>query len=213
MSVVIRTLEVKADQSFTMGVGGGITIDSDANDEWHECETKAAFLYSLSKAHEPIGLFETIRIEQGKASNLNLHLARLEQSARHLNIPLNKESAQNAVADLCSSIDSDLIYRLRLDLAADGQIHLKATPITPLKDSLRLLWAKDILGNTATMQSTDELLQHKVTRRHIYDQAWMKAEELGSFDALFTNEQGFVTEGGRSNIFIKKNGQSRPMTS
>ena len=124
-----------------------------------------------------------------------------------LNIPLNKESAQNAVADLCSSIDSDLIYRLRLGLAADGQIHLKATPITPLKDSLRLLWAKDILGNTATMQSTDELLQHKVTRRHIYDQAWMKAEELGSFDALFTNEQGFVTEGGRSNIFIKKNGQ------
>ena len=207
MSVVIRTLEVKPDQSFTMGVGGGITIDSDANDEWHECETKAAFLYSLSTAHEPIGLFETIRIEQGKASNLNLHLARLEQSARHLNIPLNKESAQNAVTDLCSSIDSDLIYRLRLDLAADGQIHLKATPITPLKDTLRLLWAKDILGNTVTMQSTDELLRHKVTRRHIYDQAWMKAEELGSFDALFTNEQGFVTEGGRSNIFIKKNGQ------
>jgi para-aminobenzoate synthetase/4-amino-4-deoxychorismate lyase len=108
---------------------------------------------------------------------------------------------------LCLSLDPSLIYRLRIDLSKSGEISLKATPITPLKSHLRLLWAKDILSENAVLQSSDQLLQHKVTRRKIYDQAWMKAEELGSFDALFTNELGNVTEGGRSNIFIKKNGQ------
>ena len=207
MSVVIRTLEVNQDQSFTMGVGGGITIDSDAADEWHECQTKAAFLYSLSKEDEPIGLFETVRIENAKATHLELHMARLEKSAQHLNIPFNNNLLFRNVDDLCLTLDPSLIYRLRIDLSAHGEISLKAAPITPLKSNLRLLWAKDILSENTVMQSSDQLLQHKVTRRKIYDQAWMKAEELGSFDALFTNELGYVTEGGRSNIFIKKNGQ------
>ena len=207
MSVVIRTLEVNQDQSFTMGVGGGITIDSDAADEWHECQTKAAFLYSLSKEDEPIGLFETVRIENAKATHLELHMARLEKSAQHLNIPFNKNLFFRNVDDLCLTLDPSLIYRLRIDLSAHGEISLKAAPITPLKPNVRLLWAKDILSENTVMQSSDQLLQHKVTRRKIYDQAWMKAEELGSFDALFTNELGYVTEGGRSNIFIKKNGQ------
>ncbi len=207
MSVVIRTLEVNQDQSFTMGVGGGITIDSDPADEWHECQTKAAFLYSLSKSDEPIGLFETVRIENAKATHLDLHMARLEKSARHLNIPFNKKLFSRGVDDLCLTLDASLIYRLRIDLSNNGQISLKATPITPLKSKLRLLWAKDILSENTVMKSSDQLLQHKVTRRKLYDQAWMKAEELGSFDALFTNELGYVTEGGRSNIFIKKNGQ------
>ena len=207
MSVVIRTLEVNQDQSFTMGVGGGITIDSDAADEWHECQTKAAFLYSLSKEYEPIGLFETVRIENAKATHLELHMARLEKSAQHLNIPFNNNLLFRNVDDLCLTLDPSLIYRLRIDLSAHGEISLKAAPITPLKPNVRLLWAKDILSENTVMQSSDQLLQHKVTRRKIYDQAWMKAEELGSFDALFTNELGYVTEGGRSNIFIKKNGQ------
>ena len=207
MSVVIRTLEVNQDQSFTMGVGGGITIDSDAADEWHECQTKAAFLYSLSKEDEPIGLFETVRVENAKATHLELHMARLEKSAQYLNIPFNKKMFFRNIDDLCLTLDPSLLYRLRIDLSGLGQISLKATPITPLKSNVRLLWAKDILSENTVMQSSDQLLQHKVTRRKIYDQAWMKAEELGSFDALFTNELGYVTEGGRSNIFIKKNGQ------
>ena len=206
MSVVIRTLEVNKDQSFTMGVGGGITIDSDGDDEWHECQTKAAFLYSLSKIDEPIGLFETVRIEKATAVYLELHIARLQKSAHHLNISFNKSLAFNTVNDLCLTLDPTLTYRLRIDLGADGQISLKATPISPLKSPIGLLWAKDILDQDTLMQSSDDLLQHKVTRRSIYDQAWIKAEELGSFDALFTNERGYVTEGGRSNIFIKKNG-------
>lgn len=42
-----------------------------------------------------------------------------------------------------------------------------------------------------------------MSNRSLYDQAWKLAESLGGFDALFVNEQGLVTEGGRTSIFIK----------
>jgi para-aminobenzoate synthetase/4-amino-4-deoxychorismate lyase len=93
-----------------------------------------------------------------------------------------------------------------LDLSADGLLSVKTAVIQDLHPG-PILWASDILATDATMSSTDQLLAHKVTRRKLYDQAWLAAEKLGAFDALFINEQGFVTEGGRSNVFIKKDGR------
>jgi para-aminobenzoate synthetase/4-amino-4-deoxychorismate lyase len=72
---------------------------------------------------------------------------------------------------------------------------------------MKLLWARDLFPYDVTMISSNSFLNHKVTQRSIYDQAWQKAETLGSFDALFLNEKGYVTEGGRSNVFIKLDGQ------
>jgi para-aminobenzoate synthetase/4-amino-4-deoxychorismate lyase len=206
MSVVIRTLELEKTQHFQMGVGGGITIDSESADEWHECQTKAGFLYALQNQAEPIGLFETIRIENGQACRLKMHLERISQSAKELKIKFDSNRAISLIQEACSTLDKQLIYRLRLDLSAEGLLSVKTAAIQDLQPG-PILWASDLLAMDTTMLSTDQLLGHKVTRRKLYDQAWLAAENLGSFDALFINEQGFVTEGGRSNVFIKKNGQ------
>jgi para-aminobenzoate synthetase/4-amino-4-deoxychorismate lyase len=77
--------------------------------------------------------------------------------------------------------------------------------LNELRSHNELIWAKD-LGVNEIMYSNNLLLNHKVNRRTSYDLAWKRAEEAGSFDAIFTNEKEEVTEGGRSNIFIKKNG-------
>ena len=206
MSVVIRTLELEKNQHFQMGVGGGITIDSESADEWHECQTKAGFLYALQNQAEPIGLFETIRVEQGQACHLEMHLGRISQSAKALKIKFDSNRAKSLIQESCSQLDASLIYRLRLDLSAEGLLSVKTAAIQNLQAG-PILWASDILATDATMSSTDQLLGHKVTRRKLYDQAWLAAEKLGAFDALFVNEQGFVTEGGRSNVFIKKDGR------
>ncbi len=206
MSVVIRTLELEKNQHFQMGVGGGITIDSESADEWHECQTKAGFLYALQNQAEPIGLFETIRVEQGQACHLEMHLGRISQSAKALKIKFDSNRAKSLIQEACSQLDASLIYRLRLDLSAEGLLSVKTAAIQNLQAG-PILWASDILATDATMSSTDQLLGHKVTRRKLYDQAWLAAEKLGAFDALFVNEQGFVTEGGRSNVFIKKDGR------
>jgi para-aminobenzoate synthetase / 4-amino-4-deoxychorismate lyase len=206
MSVVIRTLELEKDQSFQMGVGGGITIDSESADEWHECQTKAGFLYALQDQAEPVGLFETIRIEQGKACHMDMHLERITKSASELKIDFDLNKAILLIQETCSQLDAHLIHRMRLDLSSDGLLSVKTAVIQHLEPG-PVLWASDLLMTDTTMSSTDRLLGHKVTRRRLYDQAWLAAEKLGAFDALFINEQGFVTEGGRSNVFIKKDCQ------
>jgi para-aminobenzoate synthetase / 4-amino-4-deoxychorismate lyase len=206
MSVVIRTLELEKNQHFQMGVGGGITIDSESADEWHECQTKAGFLYALQDQSEPIGLFETIRIEQGKACHIDMHLERIAKSASELNIKFDLNKAIALIKETCSQLDVHLIQRMRLDLSAEGLLSVKTAVIQDLEPG-PVLWANDLLTDDTTMSSSDRLLGHKVTRRNLYDQAWLAAEKLGAFDALFVNEQGFVTEGGRSNVFIKKDGK------
>jgi para-aminobenzoate synthetase/4-amino-4-deoxychorismate lyase len=203
MSVVIRTLELEKTQHFQMGVGGGITIDSESADEWHECQTKAGFLYALQNQAEPLGLFETIRLEQGQAYRLEMHLDRISQSAKELKIKFDSSKARSLIQEACSQLNKNSIYRLRLDLSAEGLLSVKTAVIQDLQPG-PILWASDLLATDTTMLSTDKLLGHKVTRRKLYDQAWLAAEKLGSFDALFINEKGFVTEGGRSNVFIKK---------
>jgi para-aminobenzoate synthetase/4-amino-4-deoxychorismate lyase len=214
MSVVIRTLELEKNQYFQMGVGGGITIDSESADEWHECQTKAGFLYALQNQTEPLGLFETIRIEGGRPCHLEMHLERISQSAKKLEIKFDSDKAISLIQEACSQLDIKLIYRLRLDLSAEGLLSIKTAAIQALQPG-PILWASDLLVTDTTMSSTDRLLGHKVTRRKLYDQAWLAAEKLGAFDALFLNEQGFVTEGGRSNLFIKKDGRwlTPPLTS
>ncbi|GAA4856287.1 aminodeoxychorismate synthase component I [Saccharopolyspora cebuensis] len=47
LNVAIRTLELAPDGVFHLGVGGGITADSDADREWQEVRTKAAPLLDL----------------------------------------------------------------------------------------------------------------------------------------------------------------------
>jgi para-aminobenzoate synthetase component 1 len=42
LNVAIRTVEFDANGAAVLGVGGGITADSDAQAEWQECLHKAA---------------------------------------------------------------------------------------------------------------------------------------------------------------------------
>ncbi|WP_082079929.1 aminodeoxychorismate synthase component I [Williamsia herbipolensis] len=47
LNVAIRTVEIAPDNSMQLGVGGGITIDSDPDREWQECLDKAASIVGL----------------------------------------------------------------------------------------------------------------------------------------------------------------------
>ena len=206
-SVPIRTLEIDRNTNthaspFTLGIGAGITIDSEAAQEWEECQIKAAF---LSKMPSGVGLFETILIQQGKAQHLALHLARLANSAHTLGIPCSLPEVIKVIEMGSKNCDPNTSYRMRLNLDEVGKPTYQTTAITALAGSVKIFWASDIFPNpsSGTLNSSNILLRHKISHRPIYDQAWKLAEAMGGFDALFMNEQGFVTEGGRSSIFIK----------
>ena len=200
-SVLIRTLEVLPNRQWRLGVGAGITIDSNPEEEWKECLAKAEFVTSLGPE---VGLFETMRMEHGVIFRWEMHRRRLAESARILGIPIDMNVVDALVGRLAESCSGQGALRLRLSADPNGRVDLRSEPLKALS-STAVFWAHQLLPR-ARMSAQDPLLLHKVTRREAYDQAWQRAESLGGFDAIFTNDNGEVTEGGRSNIFIKKEG-------
>ena len=219
LSVPIRTLEIDHNAhnhgSLTMGVGAGITIESKPDEEWQECTIKSAFLTGLPSA---VGLFETILVKHGEVQLIESHLTRLAHSAQYLGIPFDRSRTKHYILEtwidysLTSNPSSQ--YRLRIDLSPLGELSHSLSELNSLPDSVKLFWAKDILPDPthSVMQSQDSLLRHKSHSRTWYDRAWQLSETQGGFDALFTNEAGFVTEGGRSSIFIQKTNTTEWLT-
>ena len=215
-SVPIRTIEADRNlhshsTAFVLGIGAGITSDSDSKQEWEECLIKSAFLTALPSA---VGLFETILIKNGQAQNILSHLDRMKLSAAKLRIPFDIEKAQELIQANIQGIDLHSSYRLRLDLDCQGILHINTTPLDSISKNVKIFWAKDLFSNPeeSVMFSGNALLKHKTTCRHTYDHAWQVAASKGGFDAIFINEKGFVTEGGRSSIFIKKTGSIQWLT-
>ena len=53
----------------------------------------------------------------------------------------------------------------------------------------------------------DLLRRYKTTARAAYDRVWQQAEQQGAFDGLLFNSDGHLLEGGRSNVFVRVQGQ------
>ena len=202
-NVVIRTLSLKpvsdpiSDDLYhgVYGVGSGIVIDSDPAAEYRECGWKARFLNELRPA---FGIFETMRVENRQCRLLDLHLGRLKTSAQALNLPLPDDCEtriRQYIADL-----PDGLFRLKAELVSDGLI-LSHAATAELPAPQRIIPAPQPLPRR------DYLRRFKTTRRALYDQAWQTAETQGAFDSLFFNSDGLLLEGGRSNVFVKYQGQ------
>ena len=215
-SVPIRTLTLDGNDGapqtkFTLGIGAGITIDSDPKLEWQECQIKSAFITEMPTQ---LGLFETIRVEDKRPLRLAAHLERLQHSATALRIPFVAARVIKAAEQACLAIPNLLPHRLRIDLLSDGSITAVSHALEPIANEVTIFWASKVLpdANQAIMQSSNLLLAHKVNQRTVYDLAWKNAVALGGFDAVFLNEAGFVTEGGRSSIFIQPKGSNQWLT-
>jgi 4-amino-4-deoxychorismate lyase len=87
--------------------------------------------------------------------------------------------------------------RLRMTLDGAGLLALERAPLPPAKTAWRVGLARDRLT------STDPWLQHKTTRRGVYDAARASLAE-GLDEVIFLNERGEVCEGTISTVFFDK---------
>ncbi|MFZ6672780.1 chorismate-binding protein [Undibacterium sp. Xuan67W] len=203
LSVPIRTLHLPASDSLfvrpaVMGVGAGIVHDSVAREEFAECQLKARFLSGLAPEFE---LFETMHATHAEGCrHLTRHLQRLRQSADYLGFKFDEDLITQSLCAFQANLPPQGAHRLRLALRADGQVDIQSAALLPLTARVKVLLAS---GST---HSDDLFLRHKTTVRQVYDQAWKAAERQGAFDMLFFNQHGHLTEGGRSNVFVRKNG-------
>ncbi|HGO7173025.1 TPA: chorismate-binding protein [Neisseria meningitidis] len=198
-NVVIRTLSLTplSDGIYqgVYGVGSGIVIDSDPAAEYRECGWKARFLNEL---RPNFGIFETLRAENGRCALLDRHLCRLKAAAQALNLPL-PDGCENQIQQYIAHLP-DGSFRVKALLASDG-ISLSRAVLNHLADKQRVIISPTVLS------AQNYLRRFKTTHRALFDQAWQTAETQGAFDSLFFNSDGILLEGGRSNVFVKYQGQ------
>jgi para-aminobenzoate synthetase / 4-amino-4-deoxychorismate lyase len=188
-NVAIRTAALRGGAGL-MGVGGGITYDSSAPDEWKESQSKAAF---LTQEAPDFKIIETMRWD-GEYRLLEDHIERMRASAEYFGFRFRDVDARRVLENAALAFGTGP-HRVRLLLAQDGSLELESSAIdfTPFG---RVRFASQ------TVLSSDRFLYHKTTRRELYAREWAAAKAAHCDDALFFNERGELTEGAVHNVFV-----------
>jgi para-aminobenzoate synthetase / 4-amino-4-deoxychorismate lyase len=196
-NVAIRTIELNSGHHGRMHVGSGIVSDSSPSSEYAECWAKARFLTELKAEFM---LFETFLFDSGTLMRVDAHLERLKESARFFGFKYDESTVRKTLFRIVPTIVEDRC-RVKLMLSWEGGIEIRVHPLPLLLAQLCCIIA------AARTESTDPLLRHKTTARKLYDNTLDRLKtRTAVFDALFFNEQGELTEGARSNVFLVKDG-------
>jgi para-aminobenzoate synthetase/4-amino-4-deoxychorismate lyase len=194
-SVAIRTLLVdRAAGEAELGVGSGITWDSDAAAEYRECLSKAAF---VRREPDP-ALIETLgwTPEDGFV-RLDGHLARLASSAEHFGYRLDGDELARRLDALAASLPREP-RTIRITLQPSGRIDIA--------DEVMRRWAEPVRLAVAHrhLPIDHPLWRHKTARREIYLQH--DPVSIPHDDVLLVNERGELAETRIANLVLEIDG-------
>jgi len=194
-SVPIRTLQKRSrEQAWHFGVGSGIVWDSRAADEWRECRAKGTFVTRSALRFE---LLESL-LWSGRFVYLREHLGRLRGSARFFGIPLDAASLRALCSRISGACRRRGLCKVRVLLDKSGRLRWDADPI----DTRPPARACAVLSKTP-IDERNPLLYHKTAHRPWYDGAMARIARGECFDVIHVNRRGEITEGARSNVFIR----------
>jgi len=190
-SVAIRTLMMRdGDSVARMGLGSGIVSDSRAVDEWRECAAKGAFV----AAPERFDLLETMRHDAHEGIvDLDRHLERLVRSADALGFSFDRHQARN---ELQAASFGAGTAKVRLLLARSGAVAVEVRPLDTQPDQ-----PVSVALARLPVPPHDFRLRHKTSNRAFYEEARAAA---GTFEVLFTDPDGFLTEGSFTTVFVER---------
>ncbi|MBW0106533.1 bifunctional chorismate-binding protein/class IV aminotransferase [Pseudonocardia sp. KRD291] len=212
LGVTIRTLEVDppgpdGTASARLGVGGGITVDSDPAEEWAECLTKAAPVLgalgggpvpapadAVHPARRADGLFETLAAVDGRVARLGEHAARLRRSFLSCTGEALTADVEAAVTDATAGLHGPLRVRVQARPGRPGRVEVRAVAWTgPVPITAQP-------GLVMRVRHTPECEPHKFE-----DRRWLDAHEAAVSDGetpLLTGPDGAVLESTRSSVFL-----------
>ncbi|MBX8825211.1 aminotransferase class IV family protein [Ochrobactrum sp. SFR4] len=141
------------------------------------------------------GLIETLRFEPGNGFlRLEQHLQRLQQSATQLGFVFDENAIRTQLQDHANSAHA---LRVRLCLMADGTADIITAVFQPLPP--QMIWTLAIAETR--LNSADELLRHKTTRRTVYEAARAEFTPEQADEVLLLNEKGELCEGTITSLF------------
>lgn len=144
------------------------------------------------------GVFETIKVEDGRAIFCEEHLKRLQKSLDFFDISqkLSEEDVQDYLAK-----QEEKEFALKIVVSSQNILYLKReNPYLHQNKEigLRLCFSK-VLRN-----SSSAMVYHKTTQYYENRLEKKKAKQKCYDEVLFWNERGELTEGAVSNIFFLK---------
>jgi D-alanine transaminase len=168
------------------------------------------------------GVYEVAAVFQGKLLDADLHLARLERSQQAIGLPAPATTASwlEVMQQLATQngIDEGLVYLQVTRGAAERDFPFPAQPVPtafayarpktlsddPNASGVRVHVVPDLRWARCDIKSTAMLAQVL---------AKQAARQAGAFEALM-HEDGLVTEGGSSNLFMVQGGviYTRPLS-
>lgn len=197
LNVAIRTLVLDPEsKKGTAGLGSGIVWDSIPESEFEECLLKGEFFTGPVRHFK---IFETMLVVNKQIPLFDHHLERMSNSAKELHFYFDRGLMVEEVMKGCSDLDPAKQYRLKLLLGKYGDMDHFVEELSPLPERI-------VVGFSETRtESGDSFLYNKTTQRDIYDGERKIACERGLFDLIYQNQSDEITEGGITNIFIRKN--------
>lgn len=205
-NVAIRSLSIGAGEcKAVMGLGSGVVADSRADEEWLECLAKGAF---VNEGTNRFDLLETMAFDPSDGiANLERHLCRMKRSADALGFAFDRHDARNELqAATFRFRDSK---RLRLRLSRSGSLAIETRPLPE-----RVREPVTVALAPLPRPRSDFRLRHKTSDRHFHEQSRRAA---GCFEVVYIDEDGCLTEGSFTNLFVERAGilltppSSRPL--
>jgi para-aminobenzoate synthetase/4-amino-4-deoxychorismate lyase len=176
-----------------IGLGSGIVADSGAADEWRECLAKGAF---LKNAGGRFDLIETMRFDPREGlMEIERHLARMKSSADALGFAFDRHGARNELQAATFRLRSGARVRLMLSRSGAISIETSALPEPPQEAIVAIV--------KLPVDPADFRLRHKTSDRGFYDVARAAA---GTFEVAFADNEGFLTEGSFTSLFVEREG-------
>ncbi len=201
-NVAIRTLRLTPGENqrgqAVLGVGSAIVADSEVMTEWRECLVKGGFVRMSAGGAD---LIETMRFtpEEG-VPLLELHLERIKASAAELGFVFDRHAVRNAIQALCFEADAPARLRLLASRGGAYSLELGALP-APAEQPL------DCVVLPLPVDPGDWRLRHKSSDRHFYEAGLAAAQSAGAGEALFIRDDGLLTEGCFTNLFVERDGK------
>ena len=194
-SVAIRTVLIDREKkNAEYGVGGGIVWDSESEEEYRECMTKARI---VTEKRREFALLETIlwTPEEGYFL-LAKHLKRLSDSADYFNFPVDMTKIGIELQKIEKSLNGKP-HRIRLLLYRCGKISCESMS----QDEHAGQQIPGVKLAEKSVDSSDPFLYHKTTNREVYDDAM--AASPGFDDVLLWNEKDEITESCIANVVVQ----------
>jgi len=166
------------------------------------------------------GVFESVRIRNGRPINLENHVKRLIQGAKAIKMRpssfLTEEFFEAKIIELCqkSGITQGGKCRISLDRLSGGT-YKPETNETQYFIDVHPLDTNDFELNPKGLEvdiymdikkNKSILSTFKVKNGLIYVMAALKAQELNLEDLLISNDRGAILESSNSNLFVVSNG-------